>query len=117
MSKGGHTSGTWTNASTWQSGPTKTIRVPIALEQQIMAYARAIDSESASKPSIPQREGDIFLQFTLGVIDRYINWRQKNYRSTQNSRKPDLTARTWDELRKLRKLLVQNPEVLTPGAD
>jgi hypothetical protein len=48
----------------------------------------------------------------LVIIDRYIAWRTKNYRSTQMSAKPDITARTWDELRKLQDLLRQSPELL-----
>jgi hypothetical protein len=96
--------------SGWNSGKTKPIRVPIVLEHDILAYARAVDSklitnESAEK--IPMLTGDF-----LEIIDRYIAWRTKNYRSTQLFAKPDITARTWDELRKLQDLLRQSPDLL-----
>ncbi|MBG1271759.1 hypothetical protein [Nostoc sp. WHI] len=101
MSKGGRTGTTWGNG--WNSGNTTPIRVPIALKDNILAYARAVDENDV----VPLSAGD-FLQ----IIDRYIAWRTKNYRSTQQSREPDITAPTWDELRKLRKLLRESPELL-----
>ncbi|MFN6485981.1 MULTISPECIES: hypothetical protein [unclassified Nostoc] len=91
---------------TWNHGKTKTIRVPIVLEDQILDYARAVDSKLIND-DIPELTGDF-----LRLIDRYITWRAKNYRSTQQSRKPDISARTWDELRKLQELLRQSPELL-----
>ena len=103
MSKGGPTSTTW--KSGWNSGKTTTIRVPIALEDNILAYARAVDSKLIN--DVPLATGDF-----LEIIDRYIAWRTKNYRSTQLFAKPDITARTWDELRKLQVLLRESPEVL-----
>lgn len=90
----------------WNNGKTKTIRVPIVLENQILNYARAVDSNLIND-NIPELTGD-FLQ----LLDRYIAWRTQNYRSTQKFTKPDITARTWDELRKLRKLLQESPELL-----
>ncbi|OYD99859.1 hypothetical protein [Nostoc sp. 'Peltigera membranacea cyanobiont' 232] len=91
----------------WNHGKTKTIRVPVVLENQILDYARAVDSKLIND-DIPGLTGD-FLQ----VIDRYIAWRTQNYRSTQKFSKPDITARTWDELRKLQKLLKESPELLS----
>ncbi|OYD92761.1 hypothetical protein CDG77_14000 [Nostoc sp. 'Peltigera membranacea cyanobiont' 213] len=93
----------------WNHGKTKTIRVPVVLENQILDYARAVDSKLIFDESrnIPLLPGD-FLQ----IIDRYIDWRCENYRSTQKFTKPDITARTWDELRKLQELLRESPELL-----
>ncbi|MBH8577959.1 hypothetical protein I8752_34365 [Nostocaceae cyanobacterium CENA369] len=105
MSKGGRTSGTWTGGSTWRSGQTKTIRVPVVLEAQIMDYARAIDG--AIDVSHVNTADSI-----LSAIDRYIAWRHQNYRSTQAAKEPDTTSRTWDELRKFQRLLRENPAVL-----
>ncbi len=100
------------NSTTWQpgwnSGKTKNVRIPISLENQVMAYARAIDLHSQS--DIPQRERDIFL--ILEVIERYIDWKRANYHPNQNSRELDITTRSWDELRKFKKLLEENPSVL-----
>ncbi|MEH2001100.1 MAG: hypothetical protein V7L00_20515 [Nostoc sp.] len=110
MNKGGRTSTTWERGSSWNSGKTTTIRVPIALKSQILDYARTLDSTfTANTPeTIPELLQGDFLQ----IIDRYITWRTKNYRSTQLFLKPDITARTWDELRKLQKLLRESPELL-----
>lgn len=91
--------------SGWNSGKTTSIRVPIALKDDVLSYAKAVDSKLIN--DVPLATGDF-----LELIDRYIAWRTKNYRSTQLFAKPDITARTWDELRKLQKLLQQSPELL-----
>ncbi|MDZ8086502.1 MAG: hypothetical protein RMY16_13235 [Nostoc sp. DedQUE12b] len=105
----GRTRTTWKSGSSWRSGKTTTIRVPLALKDNISVYARAVDSKLLNNESekIPMLIGDF-----LVIIDRYIAWRTKNYRSTQLFAKPDITARTWDELRKLQDLLRQSPEML-----
>ena len=107
MGKGGRTATTW--GSEWNSGNTTVIRVPIALKDEILDYARTVDSKLINDlfQDIPSLPGD-FLQ----IIDRYITWRTKNYRSTKKAFKPEITARTWDELRKLQKLLRESPELL-----
>ncbi|MEH2123077.1 hypothetical protein [Nostoc sp.] len=107
MSKGGRKSTTWQPG--WNGGKTTTIRVPVALKDDILTYARAVDSKLLINESekIPVLIGDFLL-----IIDSYIAWRTKNYRSTQLFAKPDITSRTWDELRKLQELLRQSPELL-----
>ena len=109
----GRTSTTWESLSTWRSGKTTLIRVPIALKDDILAYARAVDSKLIDDQShtIPSPLGD-FLQFTLKAIERYIEYKRQNYHPNQNSRILDTTTRPWDELRKFQKLLRQSPEVL-----
>lgn len=94
----------------WNHGKTQSIRVPIALAEQILDYAKTVDATLAENTpeTIPELLQEDFLQ----IIDRYIAWRTKNYRSTQLFAKPDITARTWDELQKLRKLLQESPELL-----
>jgi hypothetical protein len=113
MNKGGHTTGTWGSGSTWQSGPTKTIRVPIALSDEIMEYARAVDSKLINDfgHNIPLTE-DFLQEFTLGVIERYIEYKRQNYHPNQNSRELDTSTRAWDELRKLRRLIQESFELL-----
>jgi hypothetical protein len=101
----GRTRTTWESRSTWNCGKTTLIRVPIVLKNDVLAYARAVDSKLIN--DVPLATGD-FLQ----TIDRYIVWRTKNYRSTKKSKKPDITARTWDELRKLQKVLRESPQLL-----
>ncbi|MEH2067768.1 MAG: hypothetical protein V7K47_06315 [Nostoc sp.] len=85
---------TWTG-SAWRSGETKTIRVPIALEEKIMAYARAIDRENAMSHGIV---GEII----LSAIADYIKMRQQNLHPNQHSKGKGLSTRSriWDELRR-----------------
>ncbi|WGV25934.1 hypothetical protein [Halotia branconii] len=106
MSKGGHTTGTWTGGSTWNHGKTQTIRVPITLAAQIMDYARAID-DGIELSHVNTAD------LILDAIDCYIKFRQRNFRPNQHSKKPDMTSRAWDELRKFRKLLQEQPELIT----
>lgn len=104
MSKGGRTSTTWTSGSSWNNRDTKTIRVPIALEEKIMSYARALDS------GIALSHGNA--EMILDAIAAYIAIKEKNYHPNQHSKKLDTSTRPWDELRKF-KLMVQNePEKL-----
>jgi hypothetical protein len=103
---------TW--GASWNSGATKVVRVPVALENQIMAYARAVDNNEYA--DISQREGDIFL--ILEVIERYIEYKRGKHHPNQHSRELDINTRAWDELRKFQKLLQENPGALgLPGAD
>jgi len=112
MSKGGHTRGTWESGSTWASGPTQTIRVPIALAAQIMEYARAIDS------GVDVSHVNTTAEIILKAIDSYSEFRQQHHQPNQHSQKPKISSRTWDELRRFRHLVQDNPQVLgLPGAD
>ena len=106
---------TWDSGSSWRHGKTKVVRIPIALEPQVMNYAREIDKSDPSVNHIPQRAGDILL--VLGVIERFIEYKRTRYHSNQHSRELDVSTRAWDELRKLQKLLLENPSALglTPG--
>lgn len=99
---------TWKSGSTWQSGKTTSIRIPIVLKNDILVYSRSVDSKLVNDQSHTIPDSGDFLQ----IIDRYIAWRTRNYRSTLRSAKPDITARTWDELRKLQDLLRKSPELL-----
>lgn len=99
------TTTTWTSGSTWQNGATKTIRIPIALANQIMDYARELDNNNAVTRGIVAED-------ILEVIERYIEFRQQHYRPNQHSGKPEISSRTWDELRKFQKLVRENPEAL-----
>jgi hypothetical protein len=64
--KGGRTNTTWKAGSTWRSGKTKMIRVPITLAEKILEYARALDSGEVENP-------------VLQAIDEYIEWKRQNY--------------------------------------
>ena len=101
----GRTRTTWKSLSTWHSGKTTSIRVPISLKNQILDYARAVDV-------VPCWQGDFLQQLTLKAIDRYIEFKRQNYHPNQNSRELDISTRAWDELRKFQKLLLKSPELL-----
>lgn len=85
---------TWAGGS-WRSGETKTIRVPIALEEKIMAYARALDEEKAMSHGITD-------DLTLNEIAAYIEMRRETVHPNQHSKGKglDTKSRTWDELRR-----------------
>lgn len=91
----------------WNNGKTKTIRVPIVLENEILAYARTVDSQLISDKSqrIPYQHGDSLQEFTLAVIDRYIEYKRQNYHPNQNSRELDISTPAWDELRKFKRMV------------
>jgi hypothetical protein len=84
----------WTNGA-WHSGATKVIRVPIALEAEIMAYARALDEENAMLHGIST-------DLILNAIAAYIKMRRQNLHPNQHSKDKglDTRSRTWDELRR-----------------
>ena len=99
----------------WNSGKTTLIRVPIALKDDILAYARAVDSKLRSDhgQQIPLLPGDFLQEFTLGLIERYIEYKRTIYHPNQNSRVLDVSTRPWDELRRFQKLIADSPELLS----
>jgi hypothetical protein len=104
MAKGGRTSTTWTGSS-WRHGETRTIRVPAALADEIMSYARALDSGNAVSQGNTQEN-------ILSAIANYILWRGGSRHPNQHGKTVDVSARTWDELRKFAKLVEEQPELL-----
>ncbi|MEH1954723.1 hypothetical protein [Nostoc sp.] len=110
MNKGGHTTGTWGSGSSWQSGPTKTIRVPIALEAEIMKYARAIDSDIGVSHV---NTAEVILK----AIESYVEFRKQHHHPNQHSSKPEISSRPWDELRRFQKLVQENPAALNIDDD
>ncbi|MBD2354755.1 hypothetical protein H6G41_08950 [Tolypothrix sp. FACHB-123] len=98
---------TWESGSTWNHGETTTIRVPIALVPEVKRYARAIDSDFRS---VSQRVGDASL--VLQAIEAYIQYKRTKHHPNQHSRELDINTRAWDELRKFRQLLKDNPSAL-----
>ncbi|WP_138504059.1 hypothetical protein [Nostoc sp. PA-18-2419] len=105
MNKGGRTSTTWGAGSTWRNREVKTIRVPVALADEIMEYAKVLDA------GIAVSHGNI-AKFTLALLDRYVEYKRLNYHPNQNSKQLDTSTRSWDELRKFQKLLQENPAAL-----
>ena len=99
----------------WNSGKTTSIRVPIALKDDILAYARFVDSRLINDkcPNIPLLPGDFLQEFTLELIDRYIQYKRIIYHPNQNSRELDISTRAWDELRRFQKLIQKSPELLS----
>lgn len=105
MNRGGKTPGTWVRGSSWQHGETKVIRVPAALEAQIMAYARALDSGN-----------DVLhvnrVDTVLSAIAKYILFKRRVYHPNQHSTELDISTRAWDELRRFRGMVQNEPEKL-----
>ncbi|MBW4480488.1 MAG: hypothetical protein KME54_27540 [Tolypothrix brevis GSE-NOS-MK-07-07A] len=87
----------WTPS--WHHGITKTIRVPIALADQILEYAKWLDSHEKSPDA---KTGDFVV---LQTIDKYIKWRRCHRHSNQHFKKMDTSTRAWDELRKFRAMV------------
>ncbi|MCC5599964.1 hypothetical protein [Nostoc favosum] len=105
MNKGGRTSTTWGTGSTWRSREFKTIRVPVALADEIMEYAKALDA------GIAVSHGNT-AEIIIEAITRYIEYKRLNYHPNQNSKQLDISTRAWDELRKFQKLVQENPAAL-----
>lgn len=104
--KGGRTSTTW-DGGTWRAGKTKVIRIPEALEAQVMAYARHLDSDNAVL------HGNVAVdeqQIILNAIANYTRLRAARRHNNQHSKQLDTAARTWDELRKFAALVEKQPE-------
>jgi hypothetical protein len=97
MKRNGINATTWQPA--WHHGTTKTIRVPIALADQILEYAKWLDTHEKSSDA---KTGKVVV---LQAIDKYIKWKRSNYRPNQHSKKIDTSTRAWDELRKFRSMV------------
>ncbi len=103
--KGGRRSSTWKSTSSkWNSGSTKTIRVPAVLVSRILEYAEWLDQQR--KSSLAQdTQGDFSCDVVLKAIDEYVEWRRYCRHPNQYSTKLNMNARTWDELRKFRAMV------------
>ncbi|MBL1199911.1 MAG: hypothetical protein FWK04_12685 [Nostoc sp. GBBB01] len=104
MNKGGRTSTTWKSGSTWRSGKTKLIRVPEAIADEVLAYARLVDSDNAV---LHGNRADT----VLNAIAQYTEMRQGSRHPNQHSKGKglDTRSRTWDELRRFQEW-VKNQE-------
>jgi hypothetical protein len=102
MSKGGRTSTTWSEGSTWRTGKTKTIRVPVALTEEILNYARELDQKGTVAGCDDGRA------IVLTAIKAYIEYKREHYHPNQNSKQLDINTRAWDELRKFRAMVERN---------
>lgn len=94
VGKGGRRGTTW--QAQWNHGKTKHIRVPAALEQQIIEFARALDSGQ-----VPV-DREILQPYVLLLIDQFVESRIAKFHPNQYSRTPSTTTRRWDELRRFR---------------
>ncbi|QSJ17678.1 hypothetical protein JYQ62_02025 [Nostoc sp. UHCC 0702] len=114
MSKGGTTSTTWTSGSSWQSGDTKVIRVPVAIADEVMRCARLIDAGNVVLHGNTANEWEII----LGAIAAYIELRRGSRHANQHTKDKefDISARTWDELRIFRAMVQAAPEKLGTSA-
>lgn len=103
--QGGKNATTW--AAGWNSGQTKVIRVPEVLADEIMNYARALDS---GKSLLQGNEQEII----LNAIAQYIQLRAAQRHANQFTQGKEFSteARTWDELKKFTKLVKESPQSL-----
>ncbi len=107
--RGGRRNTSWDG--NWNYGKTKVIRVPEALCNHIMEYARSLDS-GVTAPYINQEQ----LQKTfLLAIDTFVQQRLEKFHPNQYTCVPSTNTRRWDELRKLRNLIALEPsKILAP---
>lgn len=89
MLKPGKNRTSWQPA--WNHGKTQSIRVPVALAEQILECAYAIDS------------GLVMDQILiLRAIDSFVESRIAEFHPNQYSRTGSTTSRRWDELHRFR---------------
>ncbi len=106
--KGGKTSTSWEATSTWRTGKTKTIRVPEAIADEVMRCAREIDAGNAVLHGNTVDERDVI----LSAIAKYIGYKNTHYHPNQHSKTLDISTRPWDELRRFRGMVQDEPEKL-----
>lgn len=109
--KGGRTSTTWTTGSSWRTDGgkrMKTIRVPEAIADQVMRCAREIDADNAVSHGNTADEQEVI----LNAIAKYIIFKRRNYHANQHSKKLNTETRPWDEMRRFRDMVRQQPEKL-----
>ncbi|MBD2491144.1 hypothetical protein [Aulosira sp. FACHB-615] len=106
--KGGRTSTSWETGSSWRSGKTKLIRVPEAIADEVMRCARTIDAGIAVLHGNSANEQEII----LSAIAKYIGYKNTHYHANQHSKTLDISTRAWDELRRFRGMVAQEPEKL-----
>ncbi len=95
--KGGRRDTTWN--SQWNHGNTKHIRVPAALEEQIIEFARALDSGD-----VPL-DREVLQKAVLLLIDQFVERRIEEFHPNQYQRTSSTTSRRWDELRRFRNVV------------
>ncbi|MBH8561634.1 hypothetical protein I8748_05480 [Nostoc sp. CENA67] len=109
MNRGGVTSTTWDSGSSWQSGKTKVIRVPEAIADEVMRCARLIDAGNA----VLHGNTDDKIEIVLSAIAAYIEIRSCSRHANQHTtKKLDISARTWDEMRKFTAMVRHEPNKL-----
>lgn len=109
--KGGRTSTTWQQGSSWKTDggkKMKTIRVPEAIADEVMRCAREIDAGIAVSRGNPANEQEII----LSAIAKYIGYKNTHYHANQHSKTLDISTRAWDELRRFRGIVAQQPQKL-----
>ncbi|MFN6456598.1 MAG: hypothetical protein RM022_031020 [Nostoc sp. EfeVER01] len=75
----------------WNHGKTQSIRVPVALAEQILEYAYAVDSGHVMDKHL-----------ILRAIDSFVESRIAEFHPNQYSHTGSTTTRRWDELRRFR---------------
>ncbi len=109
VGKGGRRKTSWDE--NWNHGKTKVIRVPESLADHIVEYARSLDSGLGSS-HIDQEQ---LQKALLLAIDTFVQQRLEKFHPNQYACTGSTNTRRWDELRKLRILIAQEPsKILAP---
>lgn len=100
---------TWEAGSIWRTGKTKVIRVPEAIADKVMRCARDLDRGNAV---LHGNTADDKQEVILSAIAKYILFKRKNYHANQHSKTLDISTRSWDELRRFRGMVQNEPKEL-----
>ena len=103
--KGGRTKTTWEGG--WNSGKTKTIRVPEALAESVLEYARKLDADCLVTGNTADEQ-----EIIVKAIAAYIELKRQSYHPNQHSQALDINTRPWDEMRKFRAIVQDHTQKL-----
>ncbi|MBR8832707.1 MAG: hypothetical protein DSM106950_01350 [Stigonema ocellatum SAG 48.90 = DSM 106950] len=105
---GGRKKTSW--KSEWHHGKTKIVRVPEALVEQIIEYARALDAGL-----VPHISHEQLQKATLLAIDQFVEERLEQFHPNQYKRSGNTETRRWDELRKFRQHIADGVQYRAPN--
>jgi hypothetical protein len=93
----------WGRKSAWNHPtPTRTIRVPEGLAEQILEYAHKLDNGEVSN-SVAQAKDEEFWRAVLALFDRYIEEEsQRDRKGNQYGKEFKTEGARWDRFNKFR---------------
>jgi len=102
----------------WKLGQTKTIRVPVALADQLLEIAHRLDegtdlSQDIEKIKTEHDRLDREVEMLLKAADKFIELKRSDWGSNPAQKGEFSTAsRAWDMFRQFKQLAEQSPEKL-----